>query len=114
MKIRTMRKYLLLVLLSYAALAQAGGDWEVVFSDPGTGDWQDHWFVEGLKATVENDEDGMVFTSGPVPKEQASHAVLWTKQSFLGFESAPSLVTLPRRGLPPTHPPTSPTSPQAY
>jgi hypothetical protein len=80
-----MRKYLLLVLLSYAALAQASGDdWEVVFSDPGIGDWQDRWFVEGLKATVEYGQDGMVFTSGPVPKEQASHAVLWTKQSFAG------------------------------
>ena len=80
-----MKGCLLFALLSYAALAQAGGDgWEVVFSDPGDGDWQDRWFVEGLKASVEYDEDGMVFTSGPVPKEQASHAVLWTKQSFAG------------------------------
>ena len=80
-----MKGCLLFALLSYAALAQAGGDgWEVVFSDPGAGDWQDRWFVEGLKASVEYDEDGMVFTSGPVPKEQASHAVLWTKQSFAG------------------------------
>lgn len=66
-------------------MAQADGDgWEVVFSDPGTGDWQEQWFVEGLKATVKYDEGGMVFTSGPVPMEQASHAVLWTKQSFEG------------------------------
>ncbi len=80
-----MKRCLLFALLSYAALAQAGGDgWEVVFSDPGDGDWQDRWFVEGQKASVEYDGDGMVFTSGPVPKEQASHAVLWTKQSFAG------------------------------
>ena len=26
----------------------------------------------------------MVFSAGPVPREQASHAVLWTKQSFQG------------------------------
>ncbi len=57
---------------------------QVVFSDPGTGDWQQHWFVEGLKATVEYDKGSLVFTSGPVPMEQASHAVLWTKQVFAG------------------------------
>ena len=75
----------LLTLLSYNARADECEDnWEVVFSDPGAGDWQEHWFVEGLKATVEYDEGSIVFTSGPVPKEQASHAVLWTKQSFEG------------------------------
>jgi len=75
----------LFVMLSCNAIADDCDDsWEVVFSDPGTGDWQEHWFVEGLKATVEYGNGGMVFSSGPVPKEQASHAVLWTKQSFEG------------------------------
>ena len=75
----------LLALLSCSAMAEPGDDgWQVVFSDPGLGDWQEHWFVEGLKATVKYDEKGIVFTSGPVPMEQASHAVLWTKQSFEG------------------------------
>ena len=36
-----------------AAPASSENDWEVVFSDPGAGDWQEHWFVEGEKATVE-------------------------------------------------------------
>ena len=58
--------------------------WEIVFSDPGVGDWKEHWFVEGLKATVKYDQEGIVFSSGPVPMEQASHAVLWTKRSFEG------------------------------
>jgi len=58
--------------------------WEIVFSDPGVGDWKEHWFVEGSKATVNYDEEGIVFSSGPVPMEQASHAVLWTQQSFEG------------------------------
>jgi hypothetical protein len=58
--------------------------WELVFSDAGVGKWQEHWFVEGLKATVLYDEGGIVFSSGPVPMQQASHAVLWTKQSFEG------------------------------
>ena len=75
----------LLTLLSFAAIAEPCEDsWELVFSDPGAGDWQEHWFVEGLKATVEYEEGGLVFTSGPVPREQTSHAVLWTKQSFTG------------------------------
>jgi len=75
----------LFVLLSCSALAQPCGDsWEIKFSDPGTGDWQEHWFVEGLKASVEYDDGSLVFTSGPVPMEQASHAVLWTKQRFEG------------------------------
>jgi len=75
----------LLALLSCSAMAEPCDDgWEVVFSDPGVGDWQEHWFVEGLKATVKYDEQGIVFSSGPVPMEQASHAVLWTKQSFEG------------------------------
>jgi hypothetical protein len=82
MKVRVLT--VLLTLLSCNALAEPCDDWEVVFSDPGTGNWQDRWFVEGLKATVEYDEGGVVFTSGPVPMEQASHAVLWTKQSFAG------------------------------
>jgi hypothetical protein len=83
MKIRALT--ILLALLSCSAMAQpCDDDWEVVFSDRGAGDWQERWFVEGLKARVEYDEGSMVFTSGPVPMEQASHAVLWTKQSFKG------------------------------
>ena len=76
----------LLALLSGCAMA--GGDeqtWELVFADPGSGDWQESWFVEGLKAKVNYDDDGaLVFSSGPVPKENASHAVLWTRQVFRG------------------------------
>jgi len=83
MKIRVLTG--LLALLSCSAMAErCDNGWEIVFSDPGAGDWKEHWFVEGLKATVKYDEGGMVFSSGPVPMEQASHAVLWTKQSFGG------------------------------
>jgi len=56
--------------------------WQLVFNDPGTGDWNERWFVEGLKATVDYDEESLVFTSGPVPMEQASHAVLWTRRAL--------------------------------
>lgn len=75
----------LLALLSCSAMADKSDDgWDTVFSDPGAGVWQTHWFVEGLKATVEYDNESLVFTAGPVPMEPASHAVLWTKQSFSG------------------------------
>ena len=43
----------LLALLSCNAMAEpCDNGWKAVFSDPGVGDWEEHWFVEGLKATV--------------------------------------------------------------
>jgi len=60
------------------------GDWQEVFFDSGMGDWQERWSLDGLKATVSNSEKGMNFRAGPVPRENASHAVLWTRQSFSG------------------------------
>lgn len=59
-------------------------DWQEVFFDEGTGDWQQNWFLDGLEATVSNSPEGMNFQAGPVPGENASHAVLWTKQGFSG------------------------------
>ena len=62
----------------------SAGDWEEVFYDEGTGDWQESWYLDGLKGSVSNSAEGMNFQAGPVPRENASHAVLWTKQSFSG------------------------------
>ena len=59
-------------------------DWQEAFFDAGSGDWQENWSLDGLKATVSNSAEGMNFQAGPVPRENASHAVLWTKQSFSG------------------------------
>ena len=51
----------LLTLLSCNVMADQNDDgWETVFSDPGVGDWQRHWFVEGLKAIVEYDEGSLI------------------------------------------------------
>jgi hypothetical protein len=58
--------------------------WELVFYDPGSADWADKWFLEGEKASVKNTPDGMLFSAGPEPGDDASHAVLWTSQSFSG------------------------------
>ena len=53
-------------------------DWQEVFFDTGTGDWRNQWSLDGLKADVNNSEDGMNFRAGAVPDENAHHAVLWT------------------------------------
>lgn len=72
--------------LASATLAEPGkpSDWKLVFNDSGSKDWTKQWFLEGDKAKVKNTDKGMLFSAGPVPDENASHAVLWTKQSFTG------------------------------
>jgi len=59
-------------------------DWKLVFSDSGTKNWEEHWFLDGELATVVNSEKGMSFSAGPVNRDDAHHAVLWTKNSFQG------------------------------
>jgi len=59
-------------------------DWQTEFSDSCTGDWQEQWFLDGKKATVENTPEGMIYTAGPTNKDNDSHAVLWTKKEFEG------------------------------
>ncbi len=58
--------------------------WKKAFFDKGSDDWKKHWFLDGKKAVVENGNDGMLFSAGPIERENASHAVLWTKKSFTG------------------------------
>ena len=62
----------------------ASANWQEVFFDSGVSDWQNHWSLDGLKSKVTNSEKGMNLKAGPVPKEDASHTVLWTKQNFSG------------------------------
>lgn len=59
-------------------------DWEQTFFDPGTEDWSEKWLLDGLKARVYNSPRGMEFYAGPVPAEDSSHSVLWTRKSFSG------------------------------
>ena len=58
--------------------------WKQVLTDEGTSEWKENWFLDGLKAKVENTNDGMVFSAGPVDGEDSHHAVLWTRDSFEG------------------------------
>ncbi len=66
----------------FTALMQQG--WKEKFTDDGAGDWRQKWFVDGLRADIRNTPDGMVFSAGPVPYDNASHSVLWTKVDFAG------------------------------
>nr|WKN34562.1 DUF1961 family protein [Tunicatimonas sp. TK19036] len=69
--------------VSFNALNSAES-WQLQMSDPGTEDWQTRWFLDGELATIENSNEGMNFSAGPVNRDDAHHAVLWTKDSFQG------------------------------
>lgn len=59
-------------------------EWELTFSDTGDNNWQNHWFLDGEIAKVEHNKYGMELIAGPVNRNDAHHAVLWTHQSFKG------------------------------
>ena len=59
-------------------------DWEQSFFDPGTKKWEKKWLLDGMKARVFNTPRGMEFYAGPVPREDSSHAVMWTRKTFTG------------------------------
>lgn len=58
--------------------------WKQVFTDGCTTDWQKKWFLDGEQAQLINSPEGMSFFAGKCLYNDASHAVLWTKQSFSG------------------------------
>ena len=62
----------------------SAGAWQKVLSDPCTGDWRQHWFLDGEVGTVTTSPEGMTLTAGSEFKNEAHHMVLWTKQSFEG------------------------------
>ncbi|MEM0966298.1 MAG: DUF1961 family protein [Verrucomicrobiota bacterium] len=59
-------------------------NWKVVFSDTGTGNWQDSWVLDGEVGTVTNSPEGMILAAGPEFRNDAHHMVLWTKDTFEG------------------------------
>ena len=58
--------------------------WVIALEEHGESAWTAQWFLEGDKATVTGSDNGIIFSSGPDPLDQASHAVLWSKSSFDG------------------------------
>ncbi len=67
---------------SFSEIQKLG--WKETFFDHGTSDWNEKWLLDGLKARVCNAPLGMEFFAGPVPAEDSSHSVLWTRKSFRG------------------------------
>lgn len=59
-------------------------NWQLKFSDAGSKNWQDNWFLDGEIAKVEHNQHGMELIAGPINRNDAHHAVLWTNQSFNG------------------------------
>jgi len=59
-------------------------DWQEVFRDDCTKDWQKQWMLDGEIGTVESSADGMRLTAGPEFGNDAHHMVLWTKDTFKG------------------------------
>ncbi|MEM6378109.1 MAG: DUF1961 family protein [Bacteroidota bacterium] len=56
----------------------------LLLDDSGTKDWTEQWFLDGKKARIENLLTGMYYAAGPEYKNDTSHAVLWTKDTFSG------------------------------
>jgi len=64
----------------------------VLFEDSMTANWQDNWFLDGKRATLDHRDGGLAFltTASNVDKRvdriafDAQHAVLWTRQEFEG------------------------------
>ena len=59
-------------------------NWELSFEDSCKQNWTSHWFLDGLRADIKNSENGMLYSAGTVNRDDACHAVLWTKKSFSG------------------------------
>jgi hypothetical protein len=60
------------------------GVWQQQFYDSGCCDWQEKWFLDGKEADITHSENGMTFTTGELEMDPSHHAVLWTKQNFVG------------------------------
>lgn len=63
---------------------------KILFEDSMMSDWQENWFLDGQKATLEHRNNGLYFSGGTITKSDdpenyhAHHAVLWTKKVFEG------------------------------
>jgi hypothetical protein len=68
---------------AFDALNEQAG-WNLEFEDKCTAEWKSKWALDGLNASLENSDKGLHFSAGPEFKNDAHHAVLWTKKSFEG------------------------------
>lgn len=59
-------------------------NWTEQFADDCTQDWKKKWFKDGLRSEIRNTSEGMIFSGGPIPMDNGSHSVLWTRADFSG------------------------------
>ncbi|PXA03532.1 hypothetical protein DDZ13_11150 [Coraliomargarita sinensis] len=67
-------------------------DAHILFEDSMADNWEENWFLDGKRATLEHREGGLAFitTTSVVDKRvdrlpfDAHHAILWTRQEFEG------------------------------
>jgi len=59
-------------------------NWQEVFADSCTGDWQKQWFLDGEVGKVKTGQEGMELTAGSEFGNDTHHMVLWSKDSFKG------------------------------
>ncbi len=59
-------------------------NWQELFFDPGTANWENKWFLDGEIAAVRNTAEGLRLTAGPRLGNDAHHMVLWTREVFAG------------------------------
>jgi hypothetical protein len=93
-----MHTQIAVIVLAFSAVAFAHGqdeirakfdelnhaNWQLAFADACTDDWRKSWTLDGERATIRHSAEGMDFRAGPIWKDDACHAVLWTKDSFEG------------------------------
>lgn len=88
---------LMLLLFSCTSPATLKTPDRIMFEDTMTSDWQENWFLDGEKGTVEHRDGGLFLEAGPLTKQaerdlgvdppveyNAHHIVLWTRQVFDG------------------------------
>ena len=59
-------------------------EWECVFFDSLTGNWEEEWFLDGEIGSVKTSSSGMEMRAGPEAFNDSHHVVLWTYQEFEG------------------------------
>ncbi len=46
--------------------------------------WHEHWFLDGKTARLNPEKEGLHFKAGPTAGKDADHAVLWSKENYIG------------------------------
>lgn len=73
----------LLIILFYINSTLLAQD-KTLFNYNGQKDWKSYWFLDGEKARVVTEKNGLALYAGDTFMDHSSHTVLWTQNSFKG------------------------------